>query len=122
MPTAEASTHKPSPLDASASGLRACMRRFASDAAVIACFNRTYGTRLRAPIVELMSAGDAGALLDAPNGLQARQEVEMFAQFVLGVLWPRFQLQSASSCAPWAALADELRRRRAWARRAQPAG
>jgi hypothetical protein len=96
------------------------MRKYASDEAVVMWFNQTYGTHLRAPIVELMSISNSSVLLDAPNGLQSTQEVELFAQFVLSVLWPRFRLQSSRS-ATWVPLASALARRREWARRARPA-
>lgn len=105
---------------ANASGLVSCMRKYASDEAVIAWFNQTYGTRLRAPIVELMSISDSSVLLDAPNGLQSTDEVELFALFVLSVLWPRFRLQNSRS-ATWVPLASALVRRREWAKKARPA-
>lgn len=97
--------------------LASCIRRYATDAHVIDWFNRTYGTKLKAPIIELM-----GSIHEPHTRTRAANDMDMFVQFIIVVVWPRLQQQiEQPGSAPWAGLANSLARRRQWARKARRA-
>lgn len=99
--------------------LASCVRRYATDAHVIDWFNRTYGTKLKAPILEL-----TGSIHEQEQRARTRasNDVDMFVQFIIVVLWPRLQQQiEQPESAPWAGLANSLARRRQWARKVRRA-
>lgn len=99
--------------------LASCIRRYATDAHVIAWFNRTYGTKLKAPIIELMGSIHEQ---EQRTRTQAADDVDLFVQFIIMVLWPRLQHQiERPESAPWACLANALARRRQWARKVRRA-